>query len=69
MTNAGKSHPRVRVAAIVVDDGRLLLVRCFGHADQVPVAARPVRAAESGIGQADVSAESDDDEGEQGGSE
>ncbi len=27
MTNAGKSHPRVRVAAIVVDDGRLLLVR------------------------------------------
>lgn len=27
MTNADRKHPRVRVAAIVVEDGRLLLVR------------------------------------------
>ena len=41
-------------------------VRGVGDADQVAVTARPVGAAEAGVGEADVGAETDDAEGEQG---
>jgi hypothetical protein len=44
---------------------RLLDVRGLGRHRQLPVAARPVRAAEAGVGQAHVGAEHDDREAQQ----
>ena len=46
---------------------RQLLMCLIGNTQPVTVAAGPVRAAETGIGKADVSAERDDAEGKDGG--